>query len=87
MKEFLVYTAMRVLLFAASFGVIAGLWAALNDGSVHIFWATILAFLVSGVISWFILNRQREAFAHKVEQRAGRASAAFEAHKAREDVD
>jgi mannitol-specific phosphotransferase system IIBC component len=86
-KEFVVYTVMRVLLFAASFGVIAGIWAALNDGEVHIFWAVILAFLVSGVVSWFILNRQREAFAHKVADRASKASAAFEAHKAKEDDD
>ena len=34
-----------------------------------------------------ILNRQREAFARRVESRASRASAAFEERKAREDQD
>ena len=51
------------------------------------FWAVILAFLISGIASYFILNRQREAFAQRVESRASRASAAFEERKAREDQD
>lgn len=85
MKEFVVYTAMRVLLFLASFGVIVGIWGLVSDEGVPLFWAVILAFLVSGVASYFILNRQRVAFARRVEQRAARASAAFEERKARED--
>ncbi len=85
MKEFVVYTAMRVLLFLASFGVIVGIWGLVSDEGVPLFWAVILAFLVSGVASYFILNRQRVAFAARVEQRAARASAAFEERKARED--
>ncbi len=85
MKEFVVYTAMRVLLFLASFGVIVGVWGLVTDGGVPLFWAVILAFLVSGVASYFILNRQRVAFARRVEDRAARASAAFEERKARED--
>jgi len=47
----------------------------------------ILAFLISGVGSYFILDRQRDAFAQRVETRAARAAAAFEARKAREDED
>jgi uncharacterized membrane protein len=86
-KEFVVYTAMRVLLFLASFGVVVGVMALLFDGRYNLFWAVILAFLISGVASYFILDRQREAFARRVEQRASRASAAFEARKAREDQD
>ncbi len=50
-----------------------------------LFWAVILAFLVSGIASYFILNRQRVAFARRVEERAAKASAAFEERKARED--
>lgn len=87
MKEFVVYTALRLLLLVASFGIVAGIWAALNDGQFHLFWTVILAFLLSGVASWFLLSRPREAFAARVEHRAGRASAAFEARKAREDTD
>ena len=85
MKEFVVYTAMRVVLFLASFGVVV--MALAFDGRYNLFWAVILAFLVSGIASYFILNRQREAFARRVESRASRASAAFEERKAREDQD
>ncbi|GIM62829.1 hypothetical protein Pve01_79040 [Planomonospora venezuelensis] len=87
MKEFVVYTVMRVLLFLASFGVVVGVMALAFDGRYNLFWAVILAFLVSGIASYFILNRQREAFARRVEARASRASAAFEERKAREDQD
>jgi uncharacterized membrane protein len=68
-KEFVVYTALRIVLFLASFGIVVG----------------IMAFLVSGVASYYVLDRQREAFARRVESRAARASAAFEERKARED--
>jgi len=37
------------------------------------------------VASYYLLNRQRDALARRVEQRAARASAAFEERKARED--
>ena len=87
MKEFVVYTAMRVVLFLASFGVVVGVMALVFDGRYNLFWAVILAFLISGIASYFILNRQREAFARRVEARASRASAAFEERKAREDRD
>ena len=42
---------------------------------------------LSGIASYFILDRQREAFARRVENRAAKASAAFEERKAREDED
>ena len=87
MKEFVVYTVLRLVLFMASFGVVVGLMALAFDGRYNLFWAIILAFLISGVASFFILDRQREAFARRVEARASRASAAFEERKAREDRD
>ncbi len=87
MKEFVVYTAMRIALFVASFGVVVGVMALVFDGRYNLFWAVILAFLISGIASYFILNRQREAFAQRVESRASRASAAFQERKAREDQD
>ena len=77
MKEFVVYTAMRLVLFVASFGVVVGVMALVFDGRYNLFWAVILAFLISGIASYFILDRQREAFARRVEARASRASAAF----------
>ena len=87
MKEFVVYTALRIVLFLASFGVVVGVMALVSGGRYHLFWAVVLAFLVSGVGSYFILDRQREAFARRVEDRAARAAAAFEERKAREDTE
>ena len=87
MKEFVVYTALRVVLFLASFGVVVGIMALVLGGRYNLFWAIVLAFLISGIASYFILDRQREAFARRVETRAAKAAAAFEERKAREDRD
>ena len=86
MKEFVVYTGLRVLLFLASLGIIAGIWQ-LVAGEVAILWALVLAFAVSGIGSYYLLNRQREAFARRVDERAQRASSKFEELRSREDVD
>ena len=85
MKEFVVYTGLRMLLFLASLGIVIGTWGFATGGRVHLFWSVVLAFLLSGIASYFLLNRQRAAFAQRVEERAARATAAFEARKARED--
>lgn len=87
MKEFVVYTVLRIVLFLGSFGIVVGLMALVFDGRYNLFWAVILAFLVSGVASYFMLNRQREDFARRVETRAAKATAAFEERRAREDQD
>jgi uncharacterized membrane protein len=86
-KEFVVYTVLRIVLFLASFGVVVGIMALVFDGQYNLFWAVVLAFLISGIGSFFILDRQRDAFARRVETRAARATAAFEERKAREDAD
>jgi uncharacterized membrane protein len=86
-KEFVVYTLMRLVLFMAAFGVVVGVMALVLGGRYNLFWAVILAFLISGIASYFILDRQREAFARRVETRAAKAAAAFEERKAREDRD
>lgn len=85
-KEFVVYTLMRLGLFIASAGVIGGVWALLAD-SVNILVVVILAFLVSGAASWYFLDQPREALARKVEDRASRSKERFADLKAREDVD
>lgn len=69
MKEFVVYTALRIVLFLASFGIVIGLMALVLGGRYNLFWAVVLAFLVSGIASYFVLDRQREAFARRVEER------------------
>jgi ABC-type multidrug transport system fused ATPase/permease subunit len=85
-REFVVYTGLRILLFVASLAVVAGIWLLLTD-EVPLLWALILGFALSGVASYFLLNRQRAAFASRVEERAQRASVRFEEMRAREDVD
>jgi hypothetical protein len=85
-KEFWIYTGLRVLLFLGSLAIVSGIWAA-AAGEVPILWAVVIAFLVSGVGSYFLLARQREAFAQRVESRAQKASAKIEEMRSKEDAD
>ena len=82
----MVYTVLRILLLVASFGVVFGVWRPCR-GLVPLLWVVVIAFVLSGVASYFLLNGPRTAFAARVEERAARASAAFEDRRAREDVD
>ena len=86
MKEFVVYTGLRILLFLATLGVILGVWVLVAD-EANLFLSVIVAFVVSGIGSYFLLERQRSAFATRVEARAERAAAAFEERRSKEDVD
>jgi len=85
-KAFWVYTALRLLLFAATAVVVFGIWLAIA-GSAPIMWVLVIAFLVSGVASYFVLDPQRTAFARQVDERAHRAAEKFEEMRAKEDVD
>lgn len=86
MKEFAVYTGLRIGLFIASYAVILGAWDLLGgDGAIPLLGPLVLAFLVSGVASWFLLDRQRQAFARRVQTRAEQASARMEERRGRED--
>ena len=86
MKEFVIYTGLRLLLLAATFGIVIGVWLLVSD-KANVFVAIIIAFIVSGVGSYFLLNRPREMLARRVEAKAERASKAFEELKAKEDVE
>lgn len=83
MKEFWIYTGLRLLSLVATFGIVAGVWS-LVAGEVDIFLAVIVAFVISGVLSFFVLDPQRRAFAEKVEARAAKA---VDAARAREDAE
>jgi hypothetical protein len=85
-KEFWSYTLLRLLLFAASVAVVGGIWLAVS-GSANVMWVLIIALVVSGLASYFLLGRQRSALAHHVDERARRATARFEEMKAKEDVE
>jgi uncharacterized membrane protein YfcA len=85
-KEFVVYTGLRILLFLATLGVVLGAWVLAAD-EANVLLSVVIAFVVSGVGSYFLLERQRAAFAARVEARAERATAAFEERRAKEDVE
>lgn len=85
-KEFCIYTGLRLLLFAATAAVVFGIWLAVS-GSVNVMWVLIIALVVSGVASYTLLGRQRTALAHHVDERARRASEKFEELRAKEDAD
>ncbi|MFC4565979.1 DUF4229 domain-containing protein [Nocardiopsis mangrovi] len=61
MRSVLVYTAARLLLFAATFGVVYLLGA-------REFLALALAFLISGMVSYVLLSAQRDAMSGVVAQ-------------------
>lgn len=86
MKEFWIYTALRAVLFLATLGVVVGIWMLVAD-EVPVLWAVVIAFAVSGLASYVVLAPSREAFARRVQLRAERASAAFEAKRSKEDAD
>ena len=88
MKEFLVYTGLRLALFLVALAVVIGIWSVPTEGTLtynDVFWSFVIAFVVSGVASYFLLNPFREAFARKVQARAERATARFEEMRSRED--
>ncbi len=86
MKEFLVYTGLRILLFLAALGVVLGIWV-LIAGEANLLAGFVIALLISGVGSYVLLNGPREALARKVDERARAATSRFEEMKAREDTD
>ena len=86
MKAFWIYTGLRLALLAASFAIVISAWV-LIAGEANPLMSALLAFVLSGIASYFLLNRQREALAQHVQARAERASARFEEIRSREDVD
>ena len=86
MKEFLVYTGLRLLLFVASLAIVLSVWL-LVAGEANWLGAVVIAFLLSGLGSYFLLNAPREAFARRVQARAERTAAKFEEMRSKEDVD
>jgi len=84
MKEFAIYTGLRIGLFLACYAVFAGAWGLLNH-DVNFIWPFVAAVVVSSLLSYKFLQGPREEFARRVQARADRASAKFESMKSRED--
>ena len=91
MKEFVVYTALRLGLFFGCLAIVLGIWWAAAGTEqlteTQVFVSMVVAFLLSGVASYFLLNRFREQLARKVQGRAERATSRFEEMRSREDQD
>jgi membrane protein implicated in regulation of membrane protease activity len=84
-KEFAIYTAARLGLFVVSYVVVAGVFLAVSDGPLNVFWPFLLAIVISAVASVFLLRGLRDRFAGVVQRRAERATARFEEMRAKED--
>lgn len=89
MKEFAIYTLLRLGLFVAVLAVVLGVWLKVLGEESSLIWPLLVAFLVSGVISVFLLDKPREAFARRVEDRAhqaaSRVSEKYDEMRAKED--
>lgn len=85
MKPFLVYTAARIGLFLVVYLVLAGLWLLIIGHDAALWAPFVIAVFVSSILSLRLLARQRDAFAQRIEQRATRATAAYEKMRAHED--
>lgn len=85
-KEFWIYTLLRLVLFLGSLGIVIGVWSLIAD-SVLVLWAVVIAFLMSGMGSYFLLDRQREALARRVQTRAEAMTARMDQLKSKEDSD
>jgi Mn2+/Fe2+ NRAMP family transporter len=80
MRSVFVYTASRLALFAATAGVLFLVGA-------RGFLLLALAILISGVVSFVLLSRQRDAVSDSVTERASRMRRNLAEGAAREDGD
>ena len=87
MKEFVVYTGLRLLLFVSSFLVIGGVWALFSDEDVNLLIPLLGAMVLSAIGSYYLLKGPRERFAAKIEERANRAASKFDEMRSKEDAD
>jgi membrane protein implicated in regulation of membrane protease activity len=83
MKEFAIYTGLRMVLFAAAFGI---LWVALHT-LLGIFPLLLLALIVSSILAIFVLRAARDRLAANIEQRASRIASRIESARSAEDED
>jgi hypothetical protein len=87
-KHFVIYTALRMALFVATFAVV-GTIVVLIFGNNSAAWVAslFLAAVLSSLLSLRLLSGPRDRFAQVVEARATRARTKFEEMRSSEDVD
>ncbi|GAA3792433.1 hypothetical protein GCM10022226_09630 [Sphaerisporangium flaviroseum] len=62
MRPFLVYTASRLGLFAVTFGVLYLI------GLHNAFWLIAISFVISGIASYVLLSKQRDAVSEQISK-------------------
>ncbi len=83
MRDFAVYTGLRLVLFAAAFGMF---WVALHN-RLSIFPILLLALIVSSIAAIFVLRSARDRLAGTIEDRAARITRRIEESRRAEDDD
>ena len=83
------YATLRIAIFILSLAALWGLVAATGhvvtgNGALYLMMGAVL---VSGVVSFFMLSRQRDAMSTQVTKRAERMTGKFQANAAMEDED
>lgn len=73
MKDFWIYNLLRLGILIASVGIVIPAWG-LVQNPVPVVPAVIVGFVISGILSYFLLNRQRQKVAVRLENRAHRIS-------------
>lgn len=86
MKDFVVYNVLRLGLFLLTWGAVTGAWLLITDKAA-LGLTFIIALVLSGIGSYWVLAGPRERLARHVEARAGRMTTAFEERRSREDDD
>ncbi len=86
-KEVLIYSAARLGLFLACYALMAGVWFAFNGTDGILFMPAVAALILSMLLSFRVLRKQRDVLAGRVQTRAEKASSKFAEMKAKEDVD
>jgi hypothetical protein len=86
-KDFVVYTALRLVLFLATAAVVMGTWRLITGELTQTasFVCLIASFLISGVVALKLLEPQRARFARRVEDRASAAASKFDEMRSKED--
>ncbi|HET9500205.1 MAG TPA: DUF4229 domain-containing protein [Marmoricola sp.] len=88
MKDFVVYTVLRIGLFLACFAVVSTIAVNVVDNSSTVWiWSIVGSAVLSSLLSLRLLAGPRERFAASVHRRAERASAAMERARSKEDID
>jgi Protein of unknown function (DUF4229) len=83
MREFAIYTGLRLVLFAGAFGL---LWVLLHN-QLTVFPILLIALMISSIASIFVLRAARDRLAGTIEDRATRITRRLDESRRAEDTD